>query len=301
MEILTKEEPDMRKVGSLFLFFVVFSLWTVLAVAKDQTVYNSIPKPLPGNVASEGPEAYAFAELGDGLALTVTSGSFRKVQFVMSSWACQQGNWYSGNCVTKPGATFEQPLTVSVYSVDDTAFPPTVVSLLGTITRTYDIPYRPTSTPSQCGGDATRWYSEKDKTCYHGVAVTEDVDFHKQEISVPSNGMIVLTVAFNTTHYGYHPIGESATCYGSSAGCPYDSLNISTDTTDGVFQFVGLPLDPNGIFVNYTLPNNSCTGSIQTGTLVDDTAPGCWVGFHPEFQVNADSHEVKQVSKGDNR
>jgi hypothetical protein len=30
-------------------------------------VYNSIPKSIPGNVSSEGPEAYAFSELGDGM------------------------------------------------------------------------------------------------------------------------------------------------------------------------------------------------------------------------------------------
>jgi hypothetical protein len=43
------------------------------ASAQTQTGYNSIPKPLPGNVASEGPEAYAFRELGDGFTLQGTA------------------------------------------------------------------------------------------------------------------------------------------------------------------------------------------------------------------------------------
>jgi hypothetical protein len=288
----------MRKIALLWLF-LSFCLSAVLTAAQNQVVYNSIPNPLPGNVVSEGPEAYAFAELGDGLALTANTGKLQQVTFVMSSWACQSGNWFSGNCVTSSGATFRQPLTISVYSANDTV-PPTVGSLLGTITETFNIPYRPSSTPSLCGGDATRWYSSKDNTCYHGLADAEKVNLSSQHIPVPANGKIILTVAFNTTHYGYNPIGESAPCYGTSAGCPYDSLNISTDTTDGVFKFVGGPLDPNGIFVNYTLPNNSCTGTITTGVLVDDTAPGCWAGFHPEFEVRANANP-RQLSKGNAR
>jgi hypothetical protein len=45
---------------------VGFALAPHAFAAGPQTVYNSIPKSLPGNVGSEGPEAYAFSELGDG-------------------------------------------------------------------------------------------------------------------------------------------------------------------------------------------------------------------------------------------
>ncbi len=281
----------MRRVVLLSLF-LCFCLCAAIVAAQSRIVYDSIPSPLPGNVASEGPEAYAFAELGDGVALTTNSGTLQQIRFVMSSWACQSGNWYSGNCVTTPGADFSQPLTISVYSVDDTVFPPVVVSQLGTKTETYQIPYRPSSTPSLCNGDATLWYSNKDNTCYHGLAVDEIANFTNQHIAVPQNGKIVVTVAFNTTHYGYQPIGESAPCYGTSSGCPYDALNISTDTSAGVF--VGQPLDPNGIFVYYVLPNNSCTGTLS-GVLADDTAPGCWTGYHPEFEVKANTNDQPQM------
>jgi hypothetical protein len=269
-----------------------------MATAQSRIVYSSVPNPLPGNVASEGPEAYAFSELGDGVALTTSTGFLQQISFVMSSWACQSGNWYSNNCVSNPGASFSQPLTVSVYSVDDSGPVPLVGSLLGFVTDTYNISYRPSSTPSLCNGDGSTWYSKKDKACYHGIAVELMANFTNQHITVPANGKIIVTVAFNTTHYGYSPIGESAPCYHTSAGCPYDSLNISTDTTDGNFQFIGGPLDPNGIFVNYTLPNNSCTGTIQTGVLVDDTAPGCWAGYHPEFEIKANT-KANQQSKAD--
>jgi hypothetical protein len=41
---------------------------------KDKIIYSSIPKKLPGNVASVGPEAYAFKEVGDGLVFTPGAG-----------------------------------------------------------------------------------------------------------------------------------------------------------------------------------------------------------------------------------
>jgi uncharacterized membrane protein len=97
------------KEGSMkHTLLLVLLLTATLALSQTQTVYNSIPKPLPANVASEGPEAYAFSELGDGLALTANTGTLGQVTVIMSSWACQSGNWYSGNCVTTPGATFSQ-------------------------------------------------------------------------------------------------------------------------------------------------------------------------------------------------
>jgi hypothetical protein len=272
----------MRK---FLLISLAFCLCAVVAQAGDKVVYNSVPNPLPPNVASAGPEANAFSELGDAVQLTVNSGTLKEVTFVMSSWACQSGSWNGGNCVTKGDAKFKQPLTINVYSVND-GLPPTVGSRLGTITETFDVPYRPSSTPDLCPGN-TAWYNKKDKTCYHGIAAAYKVNFDNQHIDLPTNGKLIVTVSYNTTHYGPHPIGESAPCYTSSAGCPYDSLNISTDTTDGNYKFVGSPIDPSGIMVNYTLPANSCTGTIATGVLVDDTP--CWAGYHPEFQVKVDT------------
>jgi hypothetical protein len=38
---------------------------------------------------------------------------------------------------------------------------------------------------------------------------------------------VVFRIAYNTTHFGYAPIGESASCYGTSGGCGFDSLNVA--------------------------------------------------------------------------
>jgi len=229
------------------------------ARAQTQTVYNSIPKPLPGNVASEGPEAYAFSQLGDGFSLAgETGGTLGQVTVVMSSWACQNGSWVN-NCVTASGATFSQSVTINIYGV---GVGPVINGLLATMTQTFNIPYRPSSTPAQCGGDAQRWYDRKDKTCYHGFAVPISISFSGLHLPIPANNEVIVTVAYNTTDFGPIPIGQTA-CNQTSAGCPYDSLNISTDGSGstGLVGGVGSVLDANGIFVNYTLPNTSCSGT----------------------------------------
>ena len=138
---------------------LIFALGLAAAIAsaaaqETTTVYNSIPKPLPGNVASEGPEAYAFVSLGDGMKLAARdSGTVGKVTVVLSSWACQDGTWFQGTCSSASGATFSQPITVNLYSVTSTFSSvygepvPTPLALIGTITQPFTIPYRPSVTP----------------------------------------------------------------------------------------------------------------------------------------------------------
>jgi len=260
-----------------------------MANAQTQIVYNSIPKPLPPNVASYGPEAYAFSELGDGFnILGATGGTLGQVTVVLSSWGCQSGTWVS-NCVTATGATFSQSVTLNVYAESLQGGVPTPGIKLASITQTFNIPYRPSSDPAKCHGDTQTWFNKKDGNCYHGFATPISVNFSGMHIPIPASNTLIVTVAYNTTHYGPVPVGESAACYTASGGCPYDSLNISTDSNDFNYQAIGTVLDLDGIFVNYTLPGNSCTGTAAPG-LALDTSSGCWTGFHPEIQVQANTN-----------
>jgi hypothetical protein len=283
-------------------FSMAFALVLLLgsaATSRAQTtvVYNSIPHPLPPNVASEGPEAYAFSELGDGVALAGPAGrTLDKVTVVLSSWACTSGNWHTaGTCVTTPNATFTLPITVNIYSVvpgsslegDSTQY--AVGSLLANTTKSFTIPYRPSSDSINC--DGTAWYDQKFKTCNHGVAVPITFDLSFLHVTLP--GQIIVGIQFDSTHYGPSPLGESAACFSTAEGCFYDSLNISTDSNDGFYQAIGSVLDVNGIFVHYTSPSQSCTGSASVTMFGLDVAPGCWTGYHPEIRITAekDGHE----------
>src|SRR5437660_318524 len=106
--------------ASLALMLVIGAAATATAEPRDPNIiYSSIPKQLPGNVASEGPEAYAFKELGDGIVPAPGSGgTFDKVKVILSSWGCTSGHWYSSDCVTQPrNAKFNHPITLNIYSV----------------------------------------------------------------------------------------------------------------------------------------------------------------------------------------
>src|ERR1035437_2009324 len=93
-------------------------------VAAVPPVFNNIPATLPGNVGSVGFEATSTSEFGDLIELgpgTRASESL-PVTVVMSIWACQSGG--DSTCVTTPGATWPQALTLSLYSVDDSGSTP---------------------------------------------------------------------------------------------------------------------------------------------------------------------------------
>ena len=264
---------------------------TLTLSAQETTLYNSIPKVLPGNVKSEGLEANAIAEFGDGVNLTGQPGSaLHQVTIVLSSWACQNGGVYAGTCVTKPGAAFNQVVTMNIYSVVNSV-PAAPGALLGSVTDTFSIPYRPTATPSLCGGDATQWYDSQDQLCHHGIAAPITFNFTNQHIALPNQ--VIVTVSYNTTHYGPHPIGQTAPCFSTSTGCPYDSLNVSADTSAGIL--IGTPIDTDGVFVNYNSPGDSCSGTAMTGVLALDD--GCWQGYHPEIQISGNQNGVNGKGK----
>jgi hypothetical protein len=267
----------------------------------DHTIFNSIPSPLPPNVASEGPEAYAYREIGDAIVFpSGTGGTLTKITVIMSSWACTSGNWNTaGTCVTQHDAKFAQPITMNIYTVDNTnPAQPKAGALLGTVTQTFQIPYRPSSDSVDCPS-GQQWYNPKDGRCYHGFASPITFDFTNKEIVLPSQ--IVVGIAFNSTHYGPSPLGEGKPCFSTGQGCPYDSLNVSTDgtvffganATSGGSPTAASVIDPNGIFFNY-VTNTGC-GTATPGTLEDDTLPNngepttetCFTGYHPQLQIMA--------------
>jgi hypothetical protein len=260
-------------------------------------IYSSIPKKLPGNVASVGPEAYAYKEFGDGLVFTAGPDSkFNEVRVVLSSWGCTQGRWHLLNCVTSPkGKTFKQAVTMNIYSVIDVAGVPTKGTLLATQTKTFDVPYRPSANNTKCTGtNAGKWYSDRDEVCYNGIASIIEFDISSQRVAVPNRAIV--TFAYNSTHYGPMPVGESAACYSSNPGCPYDSLNISSDGPGG---YIGSVIDPNGDFVNFYSPTYYCQPHVWQGDVVQlDNTAGCWAGYHPQIEVTSDRNRRRPNHKG---
>jgi hypothetical protein len=270
---------------------VISGLHFTASAGSPIVLYNTIPFPIPGNVASEGPEAYAFVQLGDGLSLAGPTGlTLDQVSVVMSSWACTSGNWYTqGTCVTTRGATYTLPITLNIYSVATGVSlegkpAPVPGTLIATATQSFALPYRPSADSVNCNGSA--WYDPFVQICYNGLAAP--ITFNLSSLRVRLPKQIIVGVEYNTSDYGPNPIGDNTACHATTQGCFYDSLNISTDSNNGYYFPIGSVLNVTGIFVDYVNSANSCAGSSAlTGTFGLDASPGCWTGYHPEIQVTA--------------
>ena len=247
-----------------------------LGGSRTSVIYDSTAKNgPPANLPSVGAEAYAFNELGN--LIDFAAGGPRRlgnVTVTLSSWGCVQGHWYSGDCSTRGGATFDLPMTLTIYAVGpgDTLGP-----VLATSTETFSVSYRPSASPKCTGG---RWYSPGLKTCFNGLAQDFTFGFGGQNVTLPDR--VVFGFAYNTTHYGYSPIGESAPCYTSSGGCGYDSLNIALNTEP---PSAGSSADGT-LWQNSPFGGEYCDGGVGgTGTFREDA--GCWSPYVPAVQFKA--------------
>ena len=164
----------------------------------------------------------AFEDTGDKITFPAgTARNLNNVTVTLSSWACQQGTWNANDCVTQPGATFSQPITLEIWNADHT-------TQLATSTKTFDVPYRPSASPKCTGANAGKWYSPA-KACKNGIA--NDVTFNFSNVTLPDT--VQYEISYNTTNNGPTPLHVAG---------PYDSLNVALSY---VHPSVGTSTDPN--------------------------------------------------------
>jgi hypothetical protein len=232
----------------------------------DPTIYNSIDAPLPGNNASQSFEATQTSEFGNQIVFGGTARVLANVVVTMSSFACQTGSGTS--CVTNPGSTFTEPVTLNVYNVGANN---AVGSLITTETQTFAIPFRPSALPTgTCSAtnspDGMAWYDPVTNKCVHGLF--NNITFNFGHVIVPN--AIIYGIAYNTDTAGYHPLG---------VGGPWDGLNVGYSVSPSE-PSVGS--DPN-LGTNYLNGNYApfyCDNGV-TGTFRIDGRPdtnNCWNG-----------------------
>ncbi len=260
----------LRRPGLSALLFLLFGASTALA----GTVYSSFPTPLPQNLASMPFEAAQTSEFGGLVRLGGASGPAPVVSVLMSSWGCESGDWTT-TCATAPGATFSVPITLRVYARGAANAPG---SLLATQTKAFAIPYRPSSDPA-CASSASApggWTANGGVTCSNGMLTP--ITFDPLAITLPTD--VIITLAYNTTHYGSAPIGEAAPCFTSSGGCGYDSLNVGLTSP----VVVGAQPLPDDAYLAATDGPAYCDlGAGGTGVLRLDA--GCWTDLQPNICV----------------
>lgn len=216
------------------------------------TGYNAIPSSVNGNVPSEGFEADSTSDFGDEVVLD-KAGKIQTMTVLMSSWGCENGHWDSGDCQTTKGATFEVPLTFKVYAYDAGK----KGELLAHQTASVAMPYRPSASPNCVDDKAGEWFNTADKTCYSGFPQAVTMKFDGQ--SLPSH--VIWTVEYDTSTAGPSPRGVTEACYGTVAGCGYDSLNVGAFSAPNA-PYAGIDSDEGTVFRN---------GALESG----------WSGYRP--------------------
>lgn len=264
-------------VAALAALVTAISLVGVSTAAAATTVYQNEPGVLPGNVPSLGFEASSTSEFGGAISLAGTARKAVALRFGLSTWGCSTGSWNGGDCVRLAGDKFPVTVTARIYSVGPGDSPG---SVLAQATKTMDIPYRPSANNRKCTGpDAGKWYKASTATCYNGQLLRKSISFGKQQL--PDD--VIVSLAYDTTHYGYSPIGESAPCYGTNGGCGYDSLNVALVPDSPT---IGSQPNPDDGWLNSSSGGSYCDGgSGGIGTFRLDA--GCWTGYQPMLRLNA--------------
>jgi hypothetical protein len=253
---------------------------TAATARANTTIYRSTVEPRPGNLPSDGFEATSTSEFGDEVTFAHHARRLKTVTVTMSSWGCQVGSWNLNNCSTHPGAKFSVPITLRLYPAPAGTTPG---SPFLSVTKTFRIPYRPSASPKCTGPFAGEWFL-KHHGCFNGKAANITFNLSSLHLHLPNT--LVWSVAYNTTHYGYSPIGESAACFTSPGGCPYDSLNVGL----GPSVKVGSKPDPDTVFQSTTWAGALCDGTPTLGVFnLDSPTSACWAGYVPAAKFVAGS------------
>ena len=88
-----------------------------------------------------------------------------------------------------------------------------VGQLIATATENPQIPYRPSKDDTNCPApDAGKWFNSVAGVCKNSLAVLVTFTLHLPNgaHAFAAAEHVVWTVAFNTSTWGYHPIGSAA-------------------------------------------------------------------------------------------
>jgi hypothetical protein len=226
--------------------------------ASAEVIYNNIPSPLPGNFASIGFAATSSTQFGGEIEVAGTARKNPSVTVVMSSWACQSGNWSADNCSTPTKKTFKEPVTIKIYEVGELNVP------IATKTKSFKMPYRPSAEPVHCSGEyAGTWYDAESGECFNGKAFP--ITFKVKLQRVPKKAIV--TVSYPTT------------------SVPSQSLNVAVSEPSE--KTLSLGADPTQeLFLDSSSSDMYCEGATDVGTF-GGSEGNCWEGYQPVVALNA--------------
>ncbi len=231
--------------------------------------YSTRPDTLPGSYPSLGFQATSTKEFGDHIKLGGTERELGELSITMNNWACENDFIYDSStdtwtkdrandeaCVTTPGSSYPHPITVNLYEVDNSGANPDVGPEIASKTINASIPFRPSYDSDKCSdtGNPTdntpfggQWYDPELESCVNGYAFDIEFDFTSESLVLPEE--VIVGITYSTQSHGLNPLGEPG---------PYNSLNVSLDTTD---PSVGENVEEDSVFWHTTYPGNSSLNS----------------------------------------
>lgn len=227
----------------------------------ETVIYDSVPQPLPPNIPSLGYQATSTQEFGDNIIFAGANRRVTKVTVTMSDFAVHS------DYPSMDPSGWTHPITLNLYTVNHSATTPALGSLIATITRTFDIPWRPEADPT-CPGN--RWKAS-DNLCYSGLAFNITFDLSSPNVVLPNE--IIYGIAYNTETHGYTPIGAPG---------PYNSLNVGVNDLPPT---VGVDVEEDALFWNTSFAGFYADGGAGGVSIFRrDTE---WTPFTPAIQFKA--------------
>ena len=147
------------------------------------------------------------------------------VTVTLSSWACQTGTWQHQTCQTDTGATFAQPITLTIFDGQHNR-------TRDSSTQTFAVPYRPSASPKCLSGDPSSpggWYRRRRRRATNGLADVRHLQLlHVTLPSGSADGQLRDLLLREHPRWGHRtPSGLAS---------PADSLNVAVTAAPSVGQ-----------------------------------------------------------------
>lgn len=237
----------------------------------NAVAYNSIVNPRVPDTWGLSFGGTNTTEFGTQVTLASATSTLNSVDVTFVSEACQSGSGLT--CVTTPGATFTSaPITLTVYD-------PTTMAVIGSSTKTFQIPYRPSAagaSSSTCGAgtgnnwsnfpnDGSQWYDPTTNNCYYGIKYMAVFPFSSVALSSDS---VVYGISYDAT------------------SGPTSSLNVAL-SDEATQVSVGSNTNPGNLFVRVGSGGNADGGS--SGQVTCSTVSGANFVSYPTAAGNSNN------------
>ena len=148
------------------LAVLVFLMAAAPVFGTDILIYDNLPSPLPPSLVSQSFQAWRVSQFGDLVSLAGGERDLTSATVAMVTWG--YFSKYNAPTDTNTGGWTEPAITLNLYNVDNSGSSPAPGALLGSVTESAFVPWRPEPTPS-CG-EASLWLASDG--CHNGCMLS---------------------------------------------------------------------------------------------------------------------------------